>query len=177
MVCRWEITVVSFAVTSTISSTNRSKKLVRPSSKSANLLLISCISSPLSEHPANKELQPGRGCTLRKKRRRCFRKDISDVVIVCLQVNIQVRKRPFTECVRVICGGERESLPRRFHQRGTRQRLLRTQILHRVRQLACRVKHKPDDVPRDIFPDFNLCDTCHVVFLSVCIGLFLSVII
>ena len=38
----------------------------------------------LSEHPADKELQPGRGCAFRIKRRGRVRKDIRDMVIVCL---------------------------------------------------------------------------------------------
>ena len=114
------------------------------------------------EHPANKELQPGRGRTFRIKRGRRFREDIRNVMIVCLQVNIQVCKRPLPKCVRVIRGGERESLPCCFNQRGAGQGLLCCQILHRVRQLPGRVEHQSNNVPRDIFPDFNLRDTCHV---------------
>lgn len=37
-----------------------------------------------SEHPADKELQPGRGCAFRIKRRGRVRKDIRDMAIVCL---------------------------------------------------------------------------------------------
>nr|DAE74006.1 MAG TPA: hypothetical protein [Caudoviricetes sp.] len=69
---------------------------------------------------------------------------------------MQVCKRPLPKCVRVIRGGERESLPCCFDQRGAGQGLLRCQILHRVRQLPGRVEHQPDNVPRDIFPKLNL---------------------
>nr|DAG34030.1 MAG TPA: hypothetical protein [Caudoviricetes sp.] len=162
MACRWEIAVVSFVLTSASSSTKFSKKSVNFSSRAASLLLISCISSPLSEHPANKELQPCRGRTLRKKRGRVFRKNIRDVMIVRFQVSIQVCQRPFTERVRVVCGCKRERLPRCFDQRGPGQGLLRSQILHCVHQLPRRVKHKPDNVPRDIFPNLNLRDTFHI---------------
>nr|DAO41452.1 MAG TPA: hypothetical protein [Caudoviricetes sp.] len=109
-----------------------------------------------SEHPADKELQPGRSCTFRIKRGRGFREDIRNVVIVCLQINIQVYKRPLPKCVRVIRGGERESLPCCFNQRGAGQGLLCCQILHRVRQLPGRVEHQPDNVPCNIFPKLNL---------------------
>nr|DAW66786.1 MAG TPA: hypothetical protein [Caudoviricetes sp.] len=90
------------------------------------------------------------------------------MMIVRFQISVQVCNRPFTKRMRVIRGGERESLPRCFNQRGAGQRLLRSQILHRVHQLPRGVEHKPDNVPRDIFPNLNLRDTCHVIsFLSV----------
>nr|DAJ79134.1 MAG TPA: hypothetical protein [Bacteriophage sp.] len=137
---------------------------IRQCLKQCSQLVIDILHkfTPLSEHPANKELQPCRGCAFRIKRCGRFRKDIRNVVIVCLQINIQVSKRPCTERTRVICGGERESLPCCFHQRGAGQRLLRCQILHRVHQLPRRTEHKPDNAPCNIFPKFNLRDTRHI---------------